>query len=142
MPSRRIDRFLDEARRDFSRWRKVDPWRGKEHDCVDLFAHKFLFEKIEPGAAVECLAQIRIECALKQPANYINLSARKDLVVWKDPLENTWSHDWKPVRSPRTVMEWKVYYRTRMPKRIFDLHDEEWIAAYPREHPTCLALAI
>ncbi len=39
-------------------------------------------------------------------------------------------------------MEWKVYYRTRMPKRIFDTHDEEWIAAYTREHPSCLGAVV
>ena len=53
MPRRRIDRFLNEALESFSHWLKTAEWWGKEHDYVNLFAHKFLFERIEPGAAIE-----------------------------------------------------------------------------------------
>jgi hypothetical protein len=63
MPRRRIDRFLNEALESFSHWQKTAEWRGKERDCVNLFAHKFLFEKIEPGAAIECPTQVCIECS-------------------------------------------------------------------------------
>jgi hypothetical protein len=58
MPRKRIDRFINEALENFSHWLKSNQWRGKEHDCVNLFAHKFLFEKIEPGAAIQCPTQI------------------------------------------------------------------------------------
>ena len=61
MPRRRIDRFLNETLETFSLWLKDHPeWRGKESECVNLFAHKFLFEKIEAGAAIECPTQVGI----------------------------------------------------------------------------------
>ena len=72
MPRRRNDRFLNEALESFSHFLKTTDWRGKERECVNLFAHKFLFEKIEPGAAIECPTQVSIECALKQPAQFAN----------------------------------------------------------------------
>ena len=60
MPRRQMDRFLNEALKSFSGWLKENEWRGKERDCVNLFAHKFLFEKIEPGAAIEFPTQVSI----------------------------------------------------------------------------------
>ena len=135
MPRKRIDRFLNEAIVSFSAWLKSNHWRGKEHECVNLFAHKFLFENIAPGAAIECPTQICIECPLKQPNGYTNKAARKDLVIWEHPLQTTWSDTWEPIHSPKAVMEWKVFFRKRVPRKIFDPHDEEWILAYTREHP-------
>lgn len=135
MPRRRIDRFLNEALESMASWLKANTWRGKEHECVNLFAHKFLFDKIEPGAAVECPTQVCIEGALKQPAGYKNPAARKDLVIWSKPLQTTWSTNWEPVRSPKAVMEWKVF-RDRLPGRLFDRHDVEWITSYTEEQPT------
>ena len=132
MPRRRIDRFLNEALESFALWLKSSDWRGKEHDCVNLFAHKFLFEKIAPAAAIECPTQVCIECALKQPAQFANVAARKDLVIWEHPLQNTWSTDWEPVHSPKAVLEWKVF-RLHAPTSVFDPHDEAWIASYTRE---------
>lgn len=133
MLRKRIDRYLNDALENFSYWLKSNEWRGKEHDCVNLFAHKFLFEKIEPNAAIQCPTQICIECGLKQPKKYEKLSARKDLIVWEHPLQNAWSGDWEPVNIPKAVMEWKVF-RTRFPKSIFDKHDEEWVGSYTKEH--------
>jgi len=133
MPRRRIDRFLNEALENFSHWLKSNQWRGKEHDCVNLFAHKFLFEKIEPGAAIQYPTQICIESGLKQSKKYKKKSARKDLIIWEHPLQNTWSENWEPVNTPKGVMEWKVS-RARFPKAIFDSHDEEWIASYTEEN--------
>lgn len=133
MPRRRIDRFLNEVLEEFSHWLKLNEWRGKEHDCINLFAHKFLFEKIEPGAAIEHPTQISIECGLMQPKKFANKAARKDLVIWKNPLQNSWSKDWEAVNTPKAVMEWKVY-RSKFPKKIFDTHDEDWISSYTEEH--------
>ena len=83
MPRKRIDRFLNEALETFSYWLKDHPeWRGKESECVNLFAHKFLFEKIEAGAAIECPTQVGIEVALKQPKGYTRPASNKDLVIW------------------------------------------------------------
>ena len=144
MPRRRIDRFLNDALNDFSHWLKSNQWRGKEHDCVNLFAHKFLFDKIEPGAAIENLAQISIECGLKQPknGNYINSFARKDLVIWREPQQNSWSETWDSANIPKVVMEWKVIFRSKFPKEIFDSHDEKWIHLYTKENKDCFGYIV
>jgi len=86
MPRRRIDRFLNKVLEEFSLRLKSNEWRGKEHDYINLFAHKFLIEKIEPGAAIEYPTQIGIECGVLQPKKFIKKTARKDLVIWKKPL--------------------------------------------------------
>ena len=133
MPRKRIDRFLNEALETFSYWLKDHPeWRGKESECVNLFAHKFLFEKIEAGAAIECPTQVGIEVALKQPKRYKRPASNKDLVIWSKALQTTWSATWEPTHWPRAVIEWKVY-RQRFPGRHFHKHDEEWIEAYTQE---------
>lgn len=133
MPRRRIDRFLNEALEEFAIWLKANEWRGKEHDCVNLFAHQFLIDKIEPSAAIEYATQIGIECGVQQPKKFANKAARKDLVIWKKPLQNSWSEDWEAVNTPIAVMEWKLS-RTKFPKTIFDAHDEDWISSYTEEH--------
>jgi hypothetical protein len=132
MPRRRIDRFLNEALESFSEWLKTAEWWGKEHDCINLFAHKFLFEKIEPGAAIEDPTQVCIECSLRRPEKFKNPAAVKDLVIWQRPLQTTWSETWEPIHSPKAVMEWKVF-RDRLPKAIFDRHDEDWVSSYTEE---------
>lgn len=134
MARRRIDRFLDEALKSFSHWLESNEWKGKEHDCVNLFAHGFLFPKIGPGEAIEHPTQVCIECALRQPMGFAAKSARKDLVIWEAPFQNTWSANWEAVRSPKAVMEWKVF-RTPRSGPTFDIHDESWIEAYTRENP-------
>jgi len=106
MPRRRIDRFLNEALENFSHWLKSNQWRGKEHDCVNLFAHKFLFEKIEPGAAIQYPTQICIESGLKQSKKYKKNSERKDWKIWEHPLQNTGSENWEPVKRPKGGMGW------------------------------------
>ena len=141
MTRRRIDRFLNESLEEIGAWLKVNDWRGKEYDCVNLFAHKFLFERIEPGAAIECPTQVSIECSLRQPERYARPAARKDLVIWGRPLQNTWSRDWEPVHSPKAVMEWKVF-RDRLPRAVFAPHDEEWVAAYTCEQAGLLGYVV
>lgn len=135
MPRKRIDRFLNEALVDFSNWLKTNDWRGKEHDCVNLFAYGFLVPRIEQGAAIEHPTQVSIECALRQPHGFTNRAARKDLVIWESPFQNSWSETWEPIHSPKAVMEWKVF-RKRLPGEIFDSHDKKWVAAYTKEEPS------
>ena len=108
MPRRRIDRFLSEALETFALWLKDHPeWRGKESECVNLFAHKFLFEKIEAGAAIECPTQVGIEVALKQPKRYKRPASNKDLVIWSKALQTTWSATWEPTHWPRPSLSGK-----------------------------------
>ena len=108
--------FLNEALETFSLWLKDHPeWRGKESECVNLFAHKFLFEKIEAGAAIECPTQVGIatdvsikfvpRVALKQPKRYKRPASNKDLVIWSKALQTTWSATWEPTHWPKAVIE-------------------------------------
>jgi hypothetical protein len=134
MTRRRIDRFLDEALEEFGTWLGANDWWGKEWDCVNLFVHKFLFERIEPGAAIECPTQVSIESAVKQPPGYTKPTSRKDVVIWPEREQTLWSPDGEPVNTPRVVMEWKTY-RSRKPKDEFFPYDEEWIKRFTTENP-------
>lgn len=144
MSTEPITLFINEALESFSLWLKSRPWRGKEHDCVNLFAHKFLFEKIAPNAPVHTASQIRIECGLKQPTNgnYNKPAARKDLIIWEDPEQTCWSEVWEPVNIPKAVMEWKVKFRPKPKKEIFNSHDDQWIKLFTEEHPDCIGYVV
>lgn len=134
MPRRRIDRFLDEALEEFGTWLGGNDWWGKEYDCVNLFAHKFLFERIEPGAAIEHPTQVSIESSVGQPSGYTKKTSRKDIVIWSKPEQTAWSPEGVPVNTPRVVMEWKTY-RVREPNPPFFAYDEEWIKRFTSENP-------
>ena len=105
---RRLDRFVEDSLTEFSEWFLHTKWRGKERDCVNIFAHKFLSAQIKPGAAIADLAQVRIESAAPQPTGYSKQTAPKDLVVWEDALATPWDENWRAVNHPKLVMEWKV----------------------------------
>jgi hypothetical protein len=130
----RIDRFIEDALVEFSEWFTVTNWLGKERDCVNLFVHRFLAKRIEAGAAIADMAQIRIEGSVRQPAGYQRIAATKDVVIWDDPLSTVWDEGWEPVHSPHVVMEWKVY-RTGSYVPIFNSHDTEWLSSFTRECP-------
>jgi hypothetical protein len=131
----RIDRFIDDALQEFANWYVSSPWLGKERDCVNMYAMKYLTEKVKPGAAINHLSQIRIECAVPQPDGYTSKSATKDLVVWREIHETTWDDTWQPVNVPRVVMEWKT---RRRPRSVldFDTHDMEWLKAFTKQNPS------
>jgi hypothetical protein len=144
MPKQQIELFLNEALENFSLWLNSNQWRGKEHDCVNLFAHEFLFEKMKTSAFQLHPAQICIESGLEQPVkgNYINKMVRKDLVIWSEKYQNSWSEDWKPVNIPLVVMDWKAFFRKKIPNRIFDPHDEKWIRLYTEDHIDCIGYVV
>jgi hypothetical protein len=141
MPRRRIDRFLDEALEEFGTWLGANDWWGKEYDCVNLFAHKFLFERIEPGAAIEYPTQVSIESSVKQPSGYTKKTSRKDVVIWSKPEQTAWSPEGEPVHTPRVVMEWKTY-RSREPQHDFFPYDEEWIKRFTTENPKAFGYVV
>lgn len=129
----RLDRFVEDSLTDFAEWFLGADWRGKERDCVNMFAHKFLSANIQPGAAIAELAQVRIESAAPQPTGYSNQCAAKDLVVWDDGWATAWDANWRAVNHPRLVMEWKVKRSGRTPKRFSD-HDVRWLSGFTAEY--------
>ncbi len=141
----RIDRFVEDALSDFAEWYASSDWRGKERDCVNQFALVFLAQRVQPGAAISHLGQIRIECAVPQPARYVRKPGRpaacKDLVIWREPLDTAWAGSWEPTNSPRVVMEWKTL-RSGNFRDGFDRHDERWLTAFTRENPKSLGYLV
>lgn len=137
----RIDRFIEDALIAFADWYVASDWRGKEHDCVNLFAHRFLARGIQDGAAIHDLAQIRIEGGVAQPSGFSKPSARKDLVIWQDPLATAWDEGWRPVNLPRAVMEWKSTRKGR-PFSDFHDHDATWLKAFTKENPDALGYLV
>ena len=49
---KRIDRFIEDALGEFTRWYVDSEWLGKERDCVNMFAMNFLAKAVEPDAAI------------------------------------------------------------------------------------------
>ena len=131
---RRIDRFIDDSLTEFAKWYVSSDWLGKERDCVNLYAMRYLAGQVEPGAAVEHLSQIRVECAVPQPEGYTRKAATKDLVIWRHPEGTTWDDAWQPVNVPRVVMEWKTRRKARA-VLDFDTHDMEWLKGFTNQNP-------
>ena len=70
-------------------------WRGKENDCVNLFAHRFLAKRVRP------IDRIGIEVAVPQLSGKGRKQAvRKDLVIWKRSGDTTWGSDWRAQAVP------------------------------------------
>ena len=53
MPRQRNDRFLEDRLSELAAWLHENDWRGKAHDCVNLFVQGILLPAVEPGAAIE-----------------------------------------------------------------------------------------
>jgi len=140
---RRIDRFLESAIGKFATWIGESSWLGKERDCVNVFATQFVRPAVSSKSAIKDYSQVRIECGVPQPKNqgYDRLSAAKDLVIWHGPLDVAWDSDWKPVRVPWVVIEWKTR-RSGRSNAIFDKHDEQWLKAFSEQNPASYGYAV
>ena len=108
---------------------------------MNLIAHKFLFEHIGPGAAIECPTQVSIESSVGQPRGYTTKTSRKDVVIWSKPEQTAWSPEGELVHTPRVVMEWKTY-RNRKVKDEFFPYDEKWIRRFTRENPRAFGYVV
>lgn len=127
---------------DFGVWLGKDPWKGKEHDCVNSYAHGFLMSHISPEGPLRHPAQICIECGMRQPEGYEKSHARRDLVIWKEAFQNTWNDAWERDFEPLAFMEWKARHATKLPRKIFYPHDEEWVQRYTAVHPGTLGMVV
>jgi hypothetical protein len=140
---RRIDRFLEAAIGDFAEWIRNSSWLGKERDCVNVFATRFVRPAVSSTSAITDYSQVRIECGVPQPKHpdYDRPSAAKDLVIWHGPLDVAWDSNWKPVRIPWVVIEWKTRRRGHS-HAMFDKHDERWLKAFSEQNPASLGYAV
>lgn len=126
----------------FETWLLKERWRGKEHDCVNLFAHGFLFPHIKTGAAIEDFTQVAIEVPVPQAPGYgIKQAVTKDLVIWPSPRFITWDEEWRAVLPPMAVMEWKCR-RKRSGHPPLHQPDIEWLKHYSRHFPNCTGYAV
>ncbi len=140
---RRIDRFIESAISDFATWIRDSTWLGKERDCVNIFAARFLRPAVSTASAITDYSQVRVECAVPQPEHpdYDRPAAAKDLVVWRGPLDVAWDSDWKPVHVPWVVIEWKT--RRKQHSRVrFDRHDVQWLRAFSEQNPESFGYAV
>ena len=143
-----MDRYIHEALQAFGKWYTEDDpnWMGKERDCVNIFATRFLMAGIKPDAAIQHREQIRIEGGVVQPSDkdkYPRPSATKDLVVWKEPLDTAWDTNWniKANHAPRAIIEWKTG-RSGNPCETFDRHDKDWMEAFTTDHKSTFGFLV
>ena len=103
-------------------------WRGKENDCVNLFAHRFLAKRVRP------IDRIGIEVAVPQLGGKGRKQAvRKDLLIWKRGGATTWGADWKAKAVPQAILEWKVK-RGPGAKPTISNRDRAWLKAFKCNH--------
>jgi len=119
-------------------FRKSD-WRGKENDCVNLFAHRFLAKRIRP------IDRIGIEVAVPQLGGKGRKQAvRKDLVIWKRSGDTTWGADWRAKAVPMAILEWKAK-RGPAAKPTISARDRAWLKAFKSKYRgfigVCLTVA-
>ena len=119
-----IKKSLDENARFF--WESG--WRGKENDCVNLFAHRFLAKRVRP------LDRIGIEVGVPQLGGKGRKQAvRKDLVIWRHGGQTTWDKSWKAKAVPQAILEWKVK-RGPNAQPIISSRDRAWLKAFKSKH--------
>jgi hypothetical protein len=125
--------ILAESFSDYQKFLESSRWRGKEHDCVNLFVHKFLLSKITPEGPIFDPTQIGIETSIPQGDGLGKKQAvRKDLVIWPNPEMTTWNAEWKAEFLPIAVIEWKARRKKSGLPLIFP-YDLEWITKYSKQ---------
>jgi hypothetical protein len=119
---------INRSLKEFSAFIYGSGWRGKENDCVNLFAHRFLAKRVRP------IDRIGIEVAVPQLGGRGRKQAvRKDLVIWKRSGHTTWGTDWKAKAVPQAILEWKVK-RGPGAKPTISARDRLWLKAFKRKH--------
>ncbi|MDP8245456.1 MAG: hypothetical protein P9L94_15330 [Candidatus Hinthialibacter antarcticus] len=107
---------------------KGNKWIGREGEVISLYVLGLLQHKFKTGTCFNDPTQIGIEVAVKQidkdGKKKVNKDkVNKDLVIWKKPRETCFDNDMKPVKSPISIMEWKVRH-----------HDEKYIRKKIKDH--------
>ena len=136
-----LDGIIGAALAEFEDWLVASGWRGKEHDCVNQFAHGFLFRRVAQDGVISDFTQVGIESAVPQPRGVgIKAACRKDLVIWDEPGAVTWDEHWAPTRVPAAIIEWKA--RRRRVRALLDRRDVAWLTGYTCHYPECRGYAV
>src|SRR4030042_4395548 len=99
--------IIDESLKELNSFLQEGDWFGRENEIINLFAHRFLIKRINVGPLID-LSQIGIEVAVKQvPLANKKKLVRKDLWLWKDPLQTVWGSG-RVVNDPAVILEWKI----------------------------------
>jgi hypothetical protein len=127
-PLMRIRTIIEKSLGSLALFLKKNAWRGKENDCVNLFAHRFLAKRVRP------LDRIGIEVAVPQLGGKGRKQAvRKDLVIWGKGGQTTWDAAWKAKAVPQAILEWKVK-RGPNAQTTISSRDRAWLKAFKRKH--------
>ena len=111
-------------------------WRGKENDCVNLFAHRFLAKRVRP------IDRIGIEVAVPQLGGKGRKQAvRKDLVIWKRGGQTTWDASWRAHSIPEAILEWKVR-RSPHAKATISNRDRAWLKSFKTKHRAFIGVCV
>lgn len=148
-----FESLLRSSLSEFARSLSTPPfWRARENECVNLFAHRFLFARMHPDGPLFNLAQIGIEVAVPQvPARSPTLGrlrrrdVRKDLVLWPcpemHPFDRRFGPHWRlsekaEERTPAAIVEWKVKTRDISPE------DRAWLEDFTSCYRSTLGIAV
>jgi len=90
------------------------------------------------GSVVQGQLVIRLRYALSAASASLRAlkksHARRDLVIWGKPFQNSRISDGESECLPLAFMEWEAKFWRRLPKTIFYPHDEDWVARYTAAH--------
>ena len=127
--------LLTEAFSEYEAWLLSSEWRGKEHDCVNLFVHRFIYSRVHSTGPLSDYTQVCIEVGVPQPPSIgIKPATRKDMVIWDAPAATTWDSQWRPVRRPKAIVEWKARRKkTGLP--VLFPYDIDWLRRYSLMFP-------
>ena len=132
----RIRAEIGKTLKEFSAFICDSDWRGKENDCVNLFAHRFLAKGVRP------IDRIGIEVAVPQLVGKGRKQAvRKDLVIWKRSGDTTWNADWKAKAVPQAILEWKVR-RSPNAKAAISNRDRAWLKSFKARHRAFVGVCV
>jgi hypothetical protein len=115
---------------------RVSQWFGREHEVVNLFAHRFLLPMCAEGSPLSSPTQIGIEVAVPQveAANRKRLVC-KDLVLWPEAEMTVWGHDGS-LNVPSVIFEWKTNDEGKC------RGDIEWLKEFTQKFQTTLGYAV
>ncbi|OQW66176.1 MAG: hypothetical protein BVN29_06785 [Nitrospira sp. ST-bin5] len=135
-----LDEIVERSLRQFAKKTLQEKWWGKEHDWVNLYTHGYLTKYCKPGSPLYDPGQIGIEVGVPQPPGYKKKGVLRDIVIWRDPGTTCWDSEWKAVRHPLAILEWKVH---RPGRRNREVHKErEWLRQYCAWQQNVVAYAI